>query len=321
MRRGLTAVAIVLLMMLSMPGVAVAGGQTPRAAALDRAATALAAGRRAEAAALYQAAADEYQSVQALLQLARIQSGDGNAPGALKTLTRARSLAPNSEDVLSAFAQVSLAARLVVPAILALHPLARICPDVADYHYLLGVALMQAGDMIAAGDSLQQAERLDPNRPLTLIALGLVLNNRKMFVDAKTYLSRALERDPESVEANAALAETEDGLGETAAAEARARRVLDRAPNNGTALLVLGMTLLEQERFADARGALEKAAVADPVSPKPDYQLSLVYTRLGDEANAQKHLGLYRQKLRDMDAGLEQIRKRTGLPAEGGMAR
>jgi hypothetical protein len=47
--------------------------------------------------------------------------------------------------------------------------------------------------------------------------------------------------------------------------------------------------------------------------------LSLVYARLGDQASAQKHLDIYRQKLREMDARLEQVRTQTGLPGQGGM--
>jgi tetratricopeptide (TPR) repeat protein len=206
-------VALVLAASLALnaPPCLARGPQTSRAAVLDRAAAELAAGRRSEAAALYQSAAEQYGSVRALLELARIQSNGGNATSALQTLTKARSLAPNSEDVLYAFAQVSLGSRLVVPAILALQPLARMAPEVADYHYLLGVALMQAGEMILAGES--------PGGPNSSIPTGrsprrvrLVLNNRKMFAESKTYLLRALEREPQSVEANAVLAEAEDGL-------------------------------------------------------------------------------------------------------------
>lgn len=298
---------------------AVSHAQMPqKSTALEKADADLAAGRKAEAAAEYRAIADNYGSARALLQLARIQASQGDA-SALKTLESARVLAPNSEEILSAIAQVSLAARLVVPAILTLQTLTRIAPDVAEYHYLFGVALMQGGDMIPAGESLQRAEQLEPHRALTLVALGLVLNNRKLFADSRKYLLRALELEPESPEANAALAEAEDGLGETASAEARARRVLERAPDNATALLVLGMTLLEQGRLPDARTALEKAADADPVSPKPNYQLSLVFSRLGDEAHAREQVEIYRQKLQAMNLRLEQIRSKAGLPGSGGM--
>ena len=51
------------------------------------------------------------ESVRALMQLARTQVQEGKAPAALDSLRKARALAPNSEEVLSAFAQVALTAR------------------------------------------------------------------------------------------------------------------------------------------------------------------------------------------------------------------
>ena len=150
-----------------------------RAALLKTAASALEAGQRAEAKRLYAEAADRFQSVGALLQLARLQTGEGDSSGAMTSLLAARGLAPNSEEVLSALAQVALAARLPVPAAGALDALTRMCPDVAQYQYLFGVAMMTAGDMVRATDALQAADRLEPNRALTLTALGLALNSRK----------------------------------------------------------------------------------------------------------------------------------------------
>ena len=98
------------------------------------ASAALAAGRRADAKQLLKEAADRFRSVAALLQLARVQSGDGEAAGALDSLQKARALAPNSEEVLSALGQVALAARLPVPAAGAFEALTRMCPEVAQYH-------------------------------------------------------------------------------------------------------------------------------------------------------------------------------------------
>jgi tetratricopeptide (TPR) repeat protein len=295
-----------LILILAIAPVTSAGqATTPRAAdrdaLLSRASAAMSAGRRDEAKQLLQTAADRFQSVQALLLLARVQSSEGDASSALETLRRARTLAPNAEDVLSAFAQVSLAAHLPVPAILTLESLTRLCPTVAQYHYLLGVGLMTAGDMPAAVESLKRADALDADRPLTLIALGLAYNNQKLFADAKAALTRSLEIDPDGVETLAALAEAEAGLADLAAAETHASRALAKAPRNATANLVIGMVRMSQQRYPEARDALVAAAAADPKSPKPEYQLSLVYARLGDEAAAERHVELYRQKLRDME--------------------
>jgi tetratricopeptide (TPR) repeat protein len=281
--------------------------QGDRDSILKAAASASAAGRKDEARQLLRDAGTRFGSVRALLQLARLQSTDGDVTGALETLRAARTLAPNSEDVLAALAQVSLAARAPVAAILTLQSLTRLCPAVAQYHYLLGVALVAAGDMTAATDALVRAQTLDADRPLTLIALGLVYTQQKRYEEARTVLGRSLERDPDNADARAALAEAEAGLDDMVSAERDASRALSLNPTNGRANLVMGMVRMTQERYADARDALLAAAAADPRSPKVDYQLSLVYSRLGDESAAQRHLGLYQQKLRAIEAELKAL--------------
>src|SRR5207302_4215969 len=119
-----------------------ASAQTPslamanRQQGLELAAQQIAAGRVDAAVDVLRQAADRFQSVQALVQLARIQSSRRDAAGAIESLRRALALAPNSEEVLSAYAQVSLALQLPLPAIATLHSLTRLCPSVAQYHYL-----------------------------------------------------------------------------------------------------------------------------------------------------------------------------------------
>jgi tetratricopeptide (TPR) repeat protein len=247
-------------------------------------------------------------SVRALMERARQHSARGETAAAIEALRRARILAPNSEDVLSAFAQVSLAARAPLPAIGALQPLARMCPTVGQYRYLLGVAFMQAGAMAEAVESLGGAETLEPNRVLTLVALGLALNDRQRYAEAATYLRRGLEVEPGNIEALAALAEAEEGMDDLAQADAHARRVLAGAADHAVANLVIGRVLMKQRRYAEARDALLKAAAADPDSSRAEYQLSLAYARLGDEASSQKHLELYRLKLRETEERLKKLR-------------
>ena len=279
-----------------------------RATLLQQAAAAHKSGRDDEAMRLYRLAAERHQSVQAYLELARLQSRTGDAASALTTLNKARDLAPNSEDVLSAIAQVALAAKRPMPAVLTLQSLTRICPTVAQYHYLLGVGLMAVGDMPAADEALKEANRLEPEKPLTLIALGLVLNNRKQFDEAKTSLVRSVELQPDSIEAMAALAEAHAGLREFDRATVLSRRVLERTPANATANLVMGMILMEQKDYAGARDALLKAAAADPDSPKAFYQLSLAVARLGDEAGAQRYVQEYQKKLLAVEDRVNELR-------------
>jgi tetratricopeptide (TPR) repeat protein len=264
-------------------------------------------------------AAERFSSVEALVQLARVQTGRHDLSAAIETLERARKLAPNSEDVLSASAQVALAIQAPAPAILFLESLARMCPTVVQYPYLLGVAYMQAGDSLGAVEPLQQAEKLDPNRVVTLVALGLALNGAKRHAEAKPYFARALELEPENVDAVAAVAEAEQGLGELAEAETHAQRALARAPTNPTANLVLGMVRMSESRYAEARDAFLKSMEGDPASPKAYYQLSLAYARLGDAEKAQEQVELYQKKLREIEERLAKVRTATGHAPSGGM--
>jgi tetratricopeptide (TPR) repeat protein len=278
-----------------------------RATLLARAGEAVQRGNRAEAKQLLATAGQRHGSVRAWLQLARLESEDGRAAEAVKALTAARTLAPNAEDVLSAFAELSLRVRAPVQAILALESLVRMYPAEPRYAYLLGVGLMTSGDTLAALDLLRKANTLEPDRPLTLLALGLACNNQKLFTDARPLLRRALDLDPQSIETLAALSEAEAGDGDMAAAERDAARVLARDAANATANLVIGMVRMTQQRYPEARDALIAAATADPTSPKPEYQLSLVYARLGDQASSERHLNQYREKLRALEAAVKAL--------------
>jgi len=258
------------------------------------------------------------KSVKALLQVARRQADQKNPAGALASLRQARAIAPNSEDVLSAYAEALLGSPTPDAAIPVLDALTRICPTVARYHYLQGVALMGAGDAAAAAVSLQEAARLEPDQAATLIVLGRALTRRQLYSEAKPHLLRGLSLAPDSVEAVAALAEAEEGLGELKDAEEHARRALARSGTDATANLVIAMLLMKQDRFAEARDALLKAALADPASPKADYQLSLAYARLNDPVSSEKHLALYHRKMKAREERVKQARRVTGF-AMGGM--
>jgi tetratricopeptide (TPR) repeat protein len=294
-------------------------GPLPRDLGLRLARAEIADGHPALAEQQLRSVAQRYKSVQALMELARLQTRQKDAPGALSTLAEARDLAPNSEAVLSAFAQVALSMRAPMPALQVLEPLARMCPTVAQYQYMLGVALMQVGDIESSIAPLREADRLEPDRPFTLIALGLVLNTQRMYGDARTCLLRALDLEPDNVDGVAALAESEQGLGELEAAETHALRAIARVRDHAIGNYALGMVRMKQERYEEACAALETALRSDPASPKAPYQLSLAWARRGDEAQSKKYLEIYRQRVREIDMRLAEVQAKTGI--SGGMKR
>ena len=296
---------------------AAAQGPLERDLALHLAGVERAAGRPLQAQRQLRTVADRFKSVQALLQLAQLQSEQKNGAGALASLREARALAPNSEDVLSAYAEGLLASPTPDAAVPILDALTRIHPTVAQYHYLKGVAVLGAGDAPAAVSFLQEAMALEPDQAPTLIALGRALNRRLLYAEAKTHLLHGLGLVPNSLEAVAALAEAEEGLGEVKDAEDHARRALAQAPDDPTANMVIALVLMRQERFAEARDVLLKAAAADPSSPRAHDQLRLAYERLNDPTRAEEHRVLYHRKLKAGEERVEQVRRSTGFSPDG----
>ncbi len=262
-------------------------------------------------------AVKRFESVRELLESARQQARRQDPAGASESLRRALELAPNSEEVLSAFARVSLAAREPIPAIRALEPLTRMHPSVSAHTYLLGVAKLQIGEHDGAVEALERALELEPDRARTLSALGLAFNHQKRFEDASEALERALELEPEGVETLAALAQAEEGLGKLGAAEDHALRALRKLGDHAVAHLVIGKVRMNQRRYAEARDALERAVAADPTSSKAHYQLSLAYARLGDSEASERHLDLYRRTLREAEEYLIELRTKAGLGVSG----
>lgn len=292
-------------------------GPLERDLALLLAKAELAAGNPAAAERQLRSSIERFDSVQARLELARLDARRGAHAEALQTLRQALERAPNAEQLLSAFARLSLAAREPVPAIRALEALTRMHPAVSDHAHLLGVARLQIAENEGAVEALEQALELEPDRVTTMTALGLAFNNQKRFEEAAVALRRALELEPQSPEALAALAEAEEGLGELESAEGHALRALAQNPDHVVANLVIGKVRMSQRRYEEARDTLTRAVTADPTSAKAQYQLSLAYARLGDPERSRRHLELYRAAQKQAEEYLIELRTQAGLGISG----
>jgi protein O-GlcNAc transferase len=290
-------------------------GPLPLDASLALAQAEVAAGDREAAERHLAAAIERSGSVRAMMMLGRLQAERGDEAAALATVRGALAAAPNSEEVVSVYARLSLSTGTPAQALRALEALVRMHPEVAEHRYLLGVSLIQLGDLQRARSVLGETIRLAPALPRARVALGLVLNRLSHFAEAREELTAALRLAPDDLEALAALAEAEEGLGELEGAERRARRVLAKAPGHATASLVLGLVMMERERYAEARDALLAAVAAEPGSIKAHYQLSLAYARLGDRERSAAHAERSQRARRETEERFRAV----GGKAPGGM--
>jgi tetratricopeptide (TPR) repeat protein len=261
-----------------------------------------------------------FGSVRAMLELARSLARRGQEQQALGVMNEALPRAPNSQEVLSAYARLCLQTDAPVPSMRALEALVRMHPEEAEYWYLLGIARFQLASTEDSLAALQRSLELEPGRPLPLIALGLAYKSVKRFAEAKEVLGQSLQLLPGNVDALIALAEAEEGLRELEKAEAHVRRALERAQEAPEALYVLGKIRMSEGRFEEARDILLRSVERDPSSPRAHYQLSLAYARLRDRESSQKHLALYREARQEEEELLMEMRVAAGLGV-GGMGR
>jgi tetratricopeptide (TPR) repeat protein len=260
---------------------------------------------------------ERFASVRALLDLARLEARRGANSEAFAHLGRALEVAPNSEDVLSAYARVALAIKSPVTAIRTLERLTRMYPAAADYPYLLGVAKFRIAENAGAVEALERALELEPQNGRAAIALGLTFNSQRRFAEAKEALLGSLQLLPGNVDALVALGEAEAGLDELEAAERSVLRALELAPEAPEALYVLGKIRMTQGRYAEARDVLLESAERDPRSSKTHYQLSLAYARLGDRERSAESLERYRSAVREEQERLGDLLREAGVGVSG----
>ncbi len=201
--------------------------------------------------------------------------------------------------------------------------------EAARDHFLKGVALLEAGDNLAAEAALQASLAMLPGRPSTLVNLGAVRLRLGRPAEAITVLDEALAADDRQADAwcHRALACSELGregealanlqrafasgcmlpaarqhqalvlnrLGRHAEALAVLQALLLAEPAQAGAQLLLGQTLQTLHRLPEARSAYEAAVALAPQLPEGWIHLGLLLNDLGDAPAAQQALQRARQ--------------------------
>jgi tetratricopeptide (TPR) repeat protein len=258
-----------------------------------------------------------FSSVRAMLALGRSLARRGEGPMALGALYQALEVAPNSEEVMSAYARLCVEHEAPVVALKTLEALTRLYPENAEYAYLEGLAQLQLAESDAAVAAFRRSLELDPDQVLPLFAIGLSFRDQKRFSEAKEVLTESLGLMPTHADSLVVLAEVEEGLGELESAEEHLERAIELGGESPKALYVLGKIRYAQGRYEEARDALELSIEKNPQPRQVHYVLSLAYARLGDRERARKSLELYRQKTKEAEELLIKMRTDAGLGISG----
>jgi tetratricopeptide (TPR) repeat protein len=237
-------------------------------------------------------------SVNALQALARILATQEQWGKSLELLSRARTVSPDSPDVLRKFAAASLRAGRTSDAVGAAQQLVKLRPDESEALYLLGVAQLQNGDTDAARTTIENYTKLRPQDPLAFLALGMVASTLHDFPVARTNFEQSIQLDPNHLEAYYQLALIFRDQGDNRAAISQLEKAAAIDSKHVPTQALLGTLYLLQQDYVKAQEHLTRAEELAPNTPDTHYQLGLLFARLNQPEHAQREMDQFR-KLKD----------------------
>jgi tetratricopeptide (TPR) repeat protein len=165
-----------------------------------------------------------------------------------------------------------------------------------EYHFeaqaRLGVVLANQGKLEQARAHLQALEpKTEAQRVQLALAEEQILRDARRFTEGFDVLTAALGELPNNTDLLYARALVAEKLDRIDVAEKDLRRILKRDPKNANALNALGYTLADRTtRYKEALGFIEQALALKPDDPFILDSMGWVQYRLGNHAEAVKHL-------------------------------
>jgi predicted CXXCH cytochrome family protein len=221
----------------------------------------------------------------------------GQDDRATDLLRRAVARYPNDDQLLANLGNVLLRRNMPAEARDALTKAIAANPERAEAHNLLGLIALQNGDKAAAENDFREAIRWQPNLTEAQRNLGTLLTGTHAFLEAEFCFRKAIDQQPDYAEAHHGLglllilkgampaatielkkgaqlqpssAQIHSDLADVLAAQNlngeaadEYRKVLELKPDQSDAHLGLGLALLQERRFEEARPHLELAAASD----------------------------------------------------------
>lgn len=165
---------------------------------------------------------------------------------------------------------------------------ARENPDNAWGQFMLGLARRKAGDLDGAELAFRAALEIDRKHGKSLVNLVRTLLDADRAADALPFIVRAVENEPESVDAHRVHGRVLHTLGRTDEALEAYAAALAIDPEDAWSLNNAGLILIETSRFDEAVGFLARACEADDTVALFRNNLGVALERTGRYAEARE---------------------------------
>jgi tetratricopeptide (TPR) repeat protein len=182
-------------------------------------------------------------------------------------------------------------------------------PDGARMHQMMARELARHGDEGQAIVNLREALKTNPHLPGAHLELGLIFYNssdEKLQTQAEPEFQAALADNPNDEKAHLMLGAAAAKRGDTKTAFSEDSRAVELQPDDVDALVELGKVLMTMNEDAKAQEIFERAVKADPSNTVAHYRLSMLYRRQGKTAEATQQMADYK-KYKDLQSKLEKV--------------
>jgi cellulose synthase operon protein C len=233
-------------------------------------------GNRALAETVYRAAlktpSDDPQVVDVYIALALLQSQEGQADDAQKTLAEARSKLPDLPAIHKALGDVALSQGHYTEATAELRQAVALDAEDLGAKFRLGVALRRDSKFDEAGKAFDEVGSVDKEYPGLALERGLLFEASGRTEEALKEYEGALAKAPNDPDLMLRVGCSKVSAGRPKQAEELLKKVLSDRPNSAETNHCLGRALLlEDTRLADSLRYLERAVELD--SNRAEYQL------------------------------------------------
>lgn len=134
----------------------------------------------------------------------------------------------------------------------------------AKQHFMTGMDHLEAGNFLAAEESLREANALMPNRVSVVTNLSAVLLEQNKLSEAKAFAQQAVALDPTNHQGWSNLGYCSASLGEPAAAVPYFWKAIEIQPDYVEAYSNLGNTLVDLGRLDEAEAIYRRALKIHP---------------------------------------------------------
>ena len=208
------------------------------------------------------------RSSAALVGVGNILYRQGNFTDAMARFRNAMTADTNNLDAVVGVVQTSLALNQAADARAAIEPAVRNRPNDGRLQYWLGRALAASSDQRSlAQQAFRRAMELQPDNLDAYVALAELLIQLQRNDAAEQVLNEARARVPDDAAIHRALAHGRLARGDLAGAETELREALRRDPDDIRTHFALGDVQRRQGRLDEAERSLDHVARVDPAYP------------------------------------------------------